>query len=184
MHPDAQRWNEKYRRARGPRHFRPEPRLEGVADLLGAPGNALEIACGAGGSALWLAAQGWQVCGVDVSVEALRIARQEAQRRHLTLQAVVADSGALPFIDDGSLRLAVVVRYLDRNLFAWLQRALGPGGQVFCCTFNEGHLQAHPRFNADYVLAPGELDRTFASFERQAGEDGDDVSWILARKPA
>ena len=51
------------------------------------------------------------------------------------------------------------------------------------CTFNRGHLAAHPRFNPDFVLRPGELDRAFAGLERRAGDDEATVSWILARNP-
>jgi SAM-dependent methyltransferase len=184
MHPDAARWNEKYRRACGRRRFRVESRLEAVADRLIATGDALEIASGTGASALWLAERGYRVCCADVSVEALRVARQEAHRRRLPLHAVVADSGTLPFIPTGSLQLVVVVRYLDRRLFSWIPQALAPGGQVFYCTFNRRHLVEHPRFNAEFVLAQGELDAAFAGLEREVGGDESTMSWILARRPA
>ncbi|MEU5099522.1 methyltransferase domain-containing protein [Streptomyces sp. NPDC020996] len=36
-----------------------------------APGTALEVGCGEGADAIWLAGQGWQVTGVDFSSEAL-----------------------------------------------------------------------------------------------------------------
>ena len=44
-----------------------------VADEAGrlAPGTALDVGCGEGGDALWLAERGWQVLGVDVSRVAL-----------------------------------------------------------------------------------------------------------------
>lgn len=183
MHPDARRWDEKYRRASGPRQFSVEPRLDAVAGLLCEPGDALEIASGAGGSALWLGERGFRVCCADVSVEALRIAKREASQRGMLLNAVVADSAALPFSPAGHLQLVVVIRYLDRRLFSWIPRSLAPGGQVFYCTFNQGHLREHPRFNADFVLAPGELDKAFAGLERQAGEEEPATSWILARRP-
>jgi SAM-dependent methyltransferase len=35
------------------------------------PGTALEVGCGEGADAIWLAAQGWQVTGVDFSAQAL-----------------------------------------------------------------------------------------------------------------
>lgn len=42
-----------------------------LADLTPAPGTALDLGCGHGGEALWLAAQGWNVTPVDVSQTAL-----------------------------------------------------------------------------------------------------------------
>ncbi|MFE3459318.1 SAM-dependent methyltransferase [Nocardiopsis aegyptia] len=42
-----------------------------LADLSPEPGTALDLGCGHGGDALWLAAQGWQVTAVDVSRTAL-----------------------------------------------------------------------------------------------------------------
>ena len=48
-----------------------------------APGTALDLGCGEGGDALWLAAQGWRVTGVDVSATALERAAQEAEHRGL-----------------------------------------------------------------------------------------------------
>jgi SAM-dependent methyltransferase len=42
-----------------------------------APGRALDLACGAGRSAIWLAERGWTVTAVDFSDEALAMARQE-----------------------------------------------------------------------------------------------------------
>jgi SAM-dependent methyltransferase len=57
----------------------PNQRLvEQVADL--APGSALDLGCGEGGDAIWLAAQGWRVTAIDVSPVALaRAARQAAE---------------------------------------------------------------------------------------------------------
>jgi cyclopropane fatty-acyl-phospholipid synthase-like methyltransferase len=74
---------------------RPNPHLvREVADLV--PGTAIDAGCGAGAEAVWLAAHGWQVTGVDIASEALARA---AERVHATdvaghVQWVQADLSA------------------------------------------------------------------------------------------
>jgi SAM-dependent methyltransferase len=50
-----------------------------VHDL--APGRALDLGCGEGGDSIWLAEQGWEVTGIDISATAVARARAEAARR-------------------------------------------------------------------------------------------------------
>lgn len=54
---------------------------EVAADL--APGRALDLGCGEGADAAWLAANGWRVVAVDVSANALERARAAAQQRNV-----------------------------------------------------------------------------------------------------
>lgn len=52
-----------------------------VADLEAAgvvPGTALDLGCGEGGDALWLARRGWRVTGLDISPTAIGRARDAA----------------------------------------------------------------------------------------------------------
>ena len=72
---DASEWDERYRSADlvwgGP------PNRWVAEELAGAsPGRALDLACGEGRNALWLAAQGWQVTAVDFSAVAIAKARE------------------------------------------------------------------------------------------------------------
>jgi len=63
-------WDDRYRSAPAIWSGNPNPRLvEHVADL--APGAALDVGCGEGADAIWLAARGWKVTGIDVSTVAL-----------------------------------------------------------------------------------------------------------------
>ncbi|NYI41434.1 class I SAM-dependent methyltransferase [Demequina lutea] len=54
-------------------------------------GKALDLACGEGGDALWLAQAGWQVTGVDFASAAIARAKQAAAERGLTVTWFTAD---------------------------------------------------------------------------------------------
>lgn len=54
-------------------------------------GRVLDLGCGEGRNAVWLAEQGWQVTGVDFSVVGIRRGRELAARRGVEVEWVVAD---------------------------------------------------------------------------------------------
>ena len=66
-----------------------------LADIAGAlaPGNALDLGCGEGGDAVWLAQQGWHATGVDLSPTAVERGRRAAQSAGIPASALnlVAD---------------------------------------------------------------------------------------------
>lgn len=71
-------WEDRYRSGVGAGTRDPGPSL--VTETAGlSPGRALDAGCGAGGDALWLAAQGWRVTAVDVSSTALDQGRRAAE---------------------------------------------------------------------------------------------------------
>lgn len=55
------------------------------------PGRALDLGCGEGADAIWLAGQGWEVTGVDVSPTALARAEDHARDRGVEVTWVRAD---------------------------------------------------------------------------------------------
>lgn len=71
---DAEQWDERYRAsAGGVWASEPPATVREIAEAL-RPGTAIDVATGDGRTALWLAARGWSVTGVDFSAEALAIA--------------------------------------------------------------------------------------------------------------
>lgn len=69
-----------------------EPNRFLVAEVDGmAPGQALDLGCGEGRNAIWLASQGWDVVGVDFSRVGLDKADQLAEQRHVAVEWILAD---------------------------------------------------------------------------------------------
>ena len=71
-------WNARYGEKKRIWSGRPNPQLVTDAEGL-APGTALDVGCGEGADALWLAARGWEVTGVDISTVALARATEHEQ---------------------------------------------------------------------------------------------------------
>lgn len=90
---DAQDWDERYSQAAMVWGTPPNPVVVEFATSLPA-GRALDLACGEGRHALWLATRGWQTTGVDFSPVAIEKARQVAT------QAPRAVRGRLDYVVD------------------------------------------------------------------------------------
>lgn len=75
-------WEERYRSSQRVWSGRVNPRLPELAAGL-PPGRALDLGCGEGADALWLAERGWDVVAVDVSATALQRAVEAASERNL-----------------------------------------------------------------------------------------------------
>lgn len=183
MRADIDRWNTRFAANPEPVEARGEPELAARSDLLTGQGLGLELACGRGANALFLAGLGYQVIAMDGSIHALRQCASASRRHGLAVFPVVTDLDrtSLPM---SAFRLISVVRYLNRDLFPAIVAALAPGGILFYKTFNRLHLVDHPRFNPDFVLRDNELPEAFGSLETLGGEEGEGSSWILARRPA
>ncbi|RRS01348.1 class I SAM-dependent methyltransferase [Glycomyces terrestris] len=74
---DQDYWDRHWSQRRGPGERAPHPHLARETAGL-APGTALDAGCGTGTEALWLAARGWRVTGVDIAARALRLAAERA----------------------------------------------------------------------------------------------------------
>jgi SAM-dependent methyltransferase len=90
MTMDAHDWDERYAAqdlvwSEGPNQFVAE-----VAQEL-APGRALDLACGEGRNAIWLAQRGWTVVGVDFSSGAIEKARRLSQAAEVAVEWLCKD---------------------------------------------------------------------------------------------
>ncbi|MCM6762814.1 class I SAM-dependent methyltransferase [Rathayibacter sp. ZW T2_19] len=166
-----------------------------LVDLVHAlpPGRALDLGCGEGGDALWLAEQGWSVTGLDLSETALGRARAEAERRGLVVDLRQADLGA-EWPVDGLFDL-VCASFLHSMVelprTAILRRAatqVAPGGRFAIVTHAAAppwsahrhalqHLPSPEEELSELALDPGDwIEREVGTRERSAaGPDGHDA---------
>jgi SAM-dependent methyltransferase len=126
-------WNARY--AQKELLWTAEPNRRFAAEVEGlAPGRALDVACGEGRNAVWLAERGWRVTGVDFSDVAIEKAAALAAARGVEVEWVVDDVVAYA-PERGAFDL-VAVLYLQLphdELAAALRhaaRALAPGGTI------------------------------------------------------
>jgi SAM-dependent methyltransferase len=94
-------------------------------------GVALDLACGLGRHALWLASRNWRVCGVDLSDVAIGKLNQSALALNVRLKLSVGDASEYPF-GPARFDLIVLFYHADRSLFSKLVAALKPGGLLIC----------------------------------------------------
>lgn len=116
-----------------------------IAETIGAaPRAVLDLGCGAGFLANYLAARGHRVTGLDTSPEALEVARQHDASR--SVEYVVGDACTLPFADasfDAVCAMDLIEHVTEpARLVAEAARVLRPGGSFFFHTFNRTW-QAH-----------------------------------------
>lgn len=108
----------------------------------GRPACVLDLGCGAGFLANYLAAAGHRVTGIDTTAENLVVARQYDRTGQVTY--AVADACALPFAA-GTFDVVCTMDLIEHvenpeGLIAEASRVLAPGGQLYFHTFNRNWL--------------------------------------------
>ena len=178
---DRAHWDDRYRGADPVLldQIGPPARFAPHEHLFPTSGRALELACGTGRTAAWLAARGLDVTAVDVSSVAIAHAEDLVRRAGLAARChfVVAD------LDDGlppgpPVDVVVCNLFRDARLDDAIVERLAPGGLLAIAVLSE--VGAAPgRFRA----RPGELLDAFGALDViDAGEE-DGVAWLLGRRP-
>ncbi|HET9103683.1 MAG TPA: class I SAM-dependent methyltransferase [Solirubrobacteraceae bacterium] len=180
-----QHWDERYGSTDRVWSGRPNAQLVAFTGEL-TPGTALDVACGEGGDAIWLAGRGWTVTGVDISPVGLARAAEHARQAGDEIAARITwrqadlfadrapELGTFSLVTSHYLHLPPVVR---ERAMARLAGAVAPGGHLLVVAH-------HPRDLEVPGLRPN-LPELFQTAE-QLGEQLDPETWeiLAAQAPA
>ncbi|GAB3865825.1 class I SAM-dependent methyltransferase [Nocardioides maradonensis] len=162
----ARVWDERYAGSDRVWSGNPNVRLvEQAADL--APGRALDVACGEGADAIWLAEQGWTVTAVDVSPVALGKVREHALSRDVAVTTASWDAlgDEVPGGEASFDLVTVSFLHVPVEDFAGIYRriaaAVAPGGRLLVTAHHPHDVDSGVRrphgpgllFEPDRVLA-------------------------------
>ena len=162
--PSRERWNRRWAGERAHASTAPSEFLIAETEAL-PPGRALDVACGAGRNAVWLARRGWRVTGVDFSDVALRAARELAASAGVEVEWIEAD--AVTWIPPRGAYALVTVMYLQlpaaerRAALGHAAAAVAPGGTLLVVGHDRlnltegwgGPTQAEVLFTPDDVVS-------------------------------
>jgi len=180
---DQTRWDKYYNMEEFLYGTEPIPFLKDNISLL--PKNkALDLAMGEGRNGVYLATQGFDVLGLDISPIGLNKAQQLAKHFNTAIQTRVVDLENYQ-LEKNSYDVIVCTYYLQRDLFDQIKDSLKPGGMVLIETFNTDYLK-YSRFPKKYLLKHNELLEIFKDFKvirYQMYDDGKEAfSSIIAQK--
>ena len=172
---DRRKWDARYRQGAYRTRRRPAAFLSAWADELPRRGWALDLACGIGRNARFLALRGLAVDAVDISPVALAAAKQQAGGLDIRWIEADLEAGFTPMRD---YDVIVNIRYVQLDLVAALLPFLRPDGVLVV----EQHLRQAPRAgqaaavvgpsNPAFRVAPGALARLAGGLDIAHLEEG------------
>lgn len=196
---DAAFWDERYSSSDKVWSGHVNAVLEAEAASL-EPGRALDVGCGEGGDALWLARQGWEVLGVDVSQVAVERATQRAATVGLSDRAAFAQRDLLAWTPDAAAYDLVTAAFIHLDadqrarVYAGLAAAVAPGGSFLVMAHHGSDAEVVPRppypdlfFTPEELLddlrrdAPGPWDVVVAEARPRTGHHPETHSTVRLR---
>ena len=141
------------------------------------PGTALDVGCGEGADARWLARRGWRVTGADVSDVALKRAAAQTDPE-IAVRITWKQVDLITWIPEHrydliSAQFMHLPRAVREPAFARLAAAVAPGGTLLVVGHNFADLTngAHPHCDPDMSFTAGEIAATL-----------DPKEWIIHSK--
>jgi hypothetical protein len=148
----ADDWDRRY--ASEPRRWSGQPNGTLVVEIEHvAPGSALDVGCGEGADAIWLAQRGWQVTAVDISQMALDRARRAAEDASVKVDWIRADIAIKPparrRYDLVSVHYPALRHTPGDNTILSIIDAVAPGGTLLIVGHNLDGSDHHERHGFD-----------------------------------
>ncbi len=175
-------WEERYSGEGGETLWSPSALLtEWLADR--PPGTALDLACGTGQNALFLAEKGYDVTAIDISPRAIALAGQAAREKGVRIKWVVADLDT--YAIEGLYDLVVISFFkVTGEMVPRIIDALNDGGILLYETHLLPPAAAEETRKHRFHLKPGELGNLFPGLkiiryeERRVDGQGDRPSYL------
>lgn len=122
---EREKWDRRYAEGYEPRRQASQLLRDWIDRL--PKGRALDLACGLGRNAIFLAEHGFQVDAIDISRIALQEAGRRAAEKNLSINWIEADLDSYPLPKE-TYHLVLNSFYINRNLVPAMKEALCPGG--------------------------------------------------------
>ena len=172
MNPNTTKhmWNDRYRERGAVWGSEPNRFLvEVAADL--ERGTALDLGCGQGRNALWLARRGFTVTGFDLSPVAIEQARGIAADEGLDVRYDAVN--LMEWEPDGQVWDLVLLAYIHlpedmrRAVHAAAARAVSPGGRIVVIAHHLDNFESGTGgpSNPDWLFTEAQLEEDFSDFE-------------------
>jgi tellurite methyltransferase len=158
------KWDERYKGEEFALGTDPSPYLAENIDLIKllAPGKkALDIACGEGRNSIFLAREGFEVTGLDISKAGLEKALKWMERENLSIDFRIQDLEGYEFTE--TYDLIINFNFLLRDLIPKSVGALRAGGVIVFDTIMDSPY-VPTTHNKELLLRPGELSSIFSTF--------------------
>ena len=148
--------------------------------------RALDLACGTGATALWLASRGLDVLAVDVSPVAIALVARAADEvglaERVTARVVDLDDGLdRAILDTAPYDVVVCQRFRDRRLYAPIVDVLSPGGLAIVTVLSSVGLEAPA---GEFHAGPGELTAAYAALDVDVvvEHEGDGLASVVVQR--
>ena len=150
--------------------------------------TAIDLGCGGGRDAVFLAKQGWKVTAIDNESRVIKRAKQLASRAGSSVKFRCCDLKKSGCLTEDTFDLVMVMRFLNRDLFEPIKQMIKPGGWIVFQTFTEGVENFGSPKNPNFILKPNELSQVFEDFKIITDRmdelpDGRPVASFIAQKP-